>query len=257
MTNGEPTADQEPGPRDNRNIAIIALVVVLVVLIGAIGGYLLSGGLSDEPAVTTTLTPSTTVATTLPATSTTVPVTTVPQVTTTQVAASTTTSTAVSVTEGEATFAAVEDTYIDVDEPEDNSGDDEALELEHDPPSIKQGLVRFEVSGLPADVVVNEAILRFTVVMPNIAPVAVHEVLGEWSEGATTGANAPLLGDLVATIEPAEDGALFVETDVTDAIGDIGTIDFYLIVNTEGSETHFAARESGAGAPALILRWEP
>jgi hypothetical protein len=155
------------------------------------------------------------------------------------------------------TLRATRDTFIDVDEPTETNGDEAVLEVENDPPETKQALIGFDVTGLSEGVVINEAIMRLTLVTPHETPISVHDVIGEWSEAATSASNAPLLGDLITMIDPPEPGDVFVEADVTDAITGDGPVSFYLIPGTEIVEGDFAARESASGVPILILRWDP
>jgi hypothetical protein len=97
------------------------------------------------------------------------------------------------------------------------------------------------------------------VVVPVASPISVYEVMGTWSEATTNAANAPLLGDLLTTLEPPTAGEVFIETDLVDFIAGTGPISLYLVIDSADEEegAELSARESGAGAPALILRWEP
>ena len=153
---------------------------------------------------------------------------------------------------------AVEDTFIDTSDPTETNGDETVLEIENDPSPTKQALVRFDIPEIPADVTLTEATLRFTIVSPGTSAVSVHGVMGTWSEADTTAENAPLLGDPIVTLGPPEAGATFVEVDVIDVITESGPVSLYLLIDSPEQEedVEYSSRESGSGAPALILRWE-
>lgn len=238
--------EEGPVARDSRTMWIIVLAVVITVLLGVIIGYIASGGLSGEP--TTELAPATTAQ---PVTPTSAP----PAVTTT--AGSVTTSQPVaSDPPGQLTILASEDTYSDASDPEEINGFDALIELEDDPPEVKQSLVRFEVAGIPEGVAIEEAILRIHTTAPSSSPIAVHLVNGDWNETETGAANAPAVGDRVATIPPGGDQGEPLEGDVTGTVTGPGSVSFYLLSTTENT-TEIFSRENGANGPALILRWTP
>jgi hypothetical protein len=240
-TNGEDagaTGAETTNP-SSRNIVIIALAVVVVILLGVIIGFIVSGGLSDDPgselagATTTSVTVGSTVAPTTAAPSSTSPPT-------TQVP-------------GQVTVPAIEDTFTDALEPDEINGLSPVLEIEDDPPEIKTALVRFDVTGVPEGETITEVILQFSTVSAG-SQVAVHLVDGDWNEAETNATNAPLLGDRVGIILPQGEQGTLAELDVTGVVTGPGPIDFYL--TTLGDDTtEYASRDAGAGAPVLIVRW--
>ena len=241
-TNGEDTGatGAETTTPGSRNIVIIALAVVVVILLGVIIGFIVSGGLSDDPGsglageTTTSVAADTTVA---PATRTTTSSTSPP---TTQVP-------------GQVTVPAIEDTFTDALEPDEINGLSPILEIEDDPPEIKTALVRFDVTGVPEGETIREVILQFSTISAG-SQVAVHLVDGEWNEAETNATNAPLLGDRVGIILPQGERGTLAELDVTGVVTGPGPIDFYL--TTLGDDTtEYASRDAGAGAPVLIVRW--
>lgn len=240
-TNGEDpgATGAETTTPNSRNIVIIALAVVVVILLGVIIGFIVSGGLSDDPGselagdTTTSVTVGSTVAPTTAAPSSTSPPT-------TQVP-------------GQVTVPAIEDTFTDALEPDEINGLSPVLEIEDDPPEIKTALVRFDVTGVPEGETIREVILQFSTVSAG-SQVAVHLVEGDWNEAETNATNAPLLGDRVGIILPQGEQGTLVELDVTGVVTGPGPIDFYL--TTLGDDTtEYASRDAGAGAPVLIVRW--
>jgi hypothetical protein len=240
-TNGEDTGatGAEATTPSSRNIVIIALAVVVTILLGVIVGFIVSGGLSDDPGselageTTTTAAVTSTIApTTVAPSSTSPPTTQVP---------------------GQVTVPAIEDTFTDALEPDEINGLSPILEIEDDPPEIKTALVRFDVSGVPEGETIREVILQFSTISAG-SQVAVHLVDGEWNEAETNATNAPLLGERVGIISPQGQRGTLAELDVTEFVTGPGPIDFYL--TTLGDDTtEYASREAGAGAPALIVRW--
>ena len=240
-SNGEETGatGAETTTSNSRNIVLIALAAVVVILIGVIVGFIVSGGLSDDPGselavdTTTSITVGSTVAPTTVAPSSTLP-------STTQVP-------------GQVTIPAIEDTFTDALEPDEINGLSPVLEIEDDPPEIKTALVRFDVTGIPEGETIREVILQFSTVSAG-SQVAVHLVDGDWNEAETNATNAPLLGDRVGIILPQGEQGTLAELDVTGVVTGPGPIDFYL--TTLGDDTtEYASRDAGAGAPVLIVRW--
>jgi len=239
-TNGEETGatGDETTTSSSRNIVIIALAVVVTILLGVILGFIVSGGLSDDPGSELAVDTTTTAAVTSTIAPTTAPSSTAPP--TTQVP-------------GQVTITAIEDTYTDALEPEDINGLSPVLEIEDDPPEIKTALVRFDVAGVPEGETISEVLLQFSTVSAG-SQVAVHLVDGEWNEAETNATNAPALGDRVGIILPQGEQGTLAELDVTGVVTGPGPIDFYL--TTLGDDTtEYASRDAGAGAPALIVRW--
>ena len=223
------SSEETPG-RDRKQITIIVLAVVAIVLVGLIIGFVVSGGLSPGPTATT-LAPSTTVPATTPSTA--PPTTGVP---------------------GQLSVPAIEDTYVNSEEPQDVNGSEAALEIENDPPEVKQALVRFEVPAIPEGETIRAVTLRLFVLEDTDATIAIHEVEGEWSQVDASAANAPALGAQVATIVPAVPPGSTVDVDLTGVVTGPGQYDFYLSM-TEDDGAEFASIESGSSPPTLVIEW--
>ena len=237
--------EEGPAARDPKSVWIIVLAIVVTVLLGAIIGYALSGGLSSdpagEPAPTTTIAPSPTAA---PSVAGTAPPTT----------AATTTLPTPTDPPGQLTVLASEDTFTDASDIAEVNGFDVMIELENDPPDVKQGLVRFDVVGIPEGANIDSAELRLSPAAPSGAPIAVHLVDGDWHETDTTASTAPAVGDRVATIPAGGEGGEALVGDLTGVVTGPGAIGFYLLGTTENT-TEILSRENGANGPTLVLRW--
>ena len=238
--------EEERAPRDSKTIWIIALAVLVTVMVGAILGFVISGGLSDS--TTSESAPPTTAAVVTP--------TTAAAVATTAPAPVTTSQPVITDEPGQLTILSIEDTYTDASDPAEVNGFDSVIELEDDPPDVKQGLIRFDVVGLPDGVTVESAELRLTSTAPSAAPIAVHLVDGEWNETETSASNAPARGQRVATIPAGGANGEPVVGDLTGAVTGPGSISFFLISSTENT-TEIFSRENGANGPTLVLHWTP
>jgi acid phosphatase type 7 len=226
--------ENEPPAGDRKQTMIIVLGVVVTILVGLIIGYVVSGGLGGDPAATpTTTSPAVTIA---PGTDATTPSTLPPT----------------TVVPGQLAITASEDTYVNSGAPEENNGLEELMELESDPPEIKLGLVRFEVSGIPDGETIDLVTLRLFVMDDSDDVVGVHLVGGDWNQAETTGANAPPVGDQVATITPSVPDGTTVDIDLTSIVQGPGRYDFYL-VNPGDDTIEFATIESGTNPPLLIV----
>jgi hypothetical protein len=232
--------ENEFQPRDRKQTVIIVLAVVLTVLVGLVIGFVVSGGLSGDPAAAPTTLPAGTVAPSGP----TGPSTTAPA----PAAPST------SLGENQLGVTVSEDTYVDLGQPQDVNGLEDLLEVENDPPDNKQALVRFVVPAIPDGETLRSVTMRLYVVADTEEPVTVHSVEGPWTQADASGANAPAVGAQVANVPPGTAEGATVDVDLTSVVLGPGTYDFYLTTPSDDS-AEFAALESGANAPVLILDW--
>jgi hypothetical protein len=218
---------------------IIVLGVVLTVLVGLIIGFVVSGGLSNDPVATpTTLSTGSTVAQSGPSTPST---TAVPS-----------TSPTTQLGPGQVGVIVSEDTYVNSGQPDEVNGLEDVLEIENDPPENRQALLRFVVPEFPEDETLGSVMLRLFVLADTDEAVAIHAVDGPWTQADATGANAPALGAQLTTVPPGTPEGSTVDVDLTSVVLGPGTYDFYLTTATDDS-AEYASLESGANAPLLIL----
>jgi hypothetical protein len=247
------TEPQEQSP--HWRTSTIVLAVVVMVLLGLIIGYLALGD-SREPAAvgsTTTVTSAQSSTSSVPRASTT---TSFEPTTTTLVPPGTPLPTQPPDTsvDGQVTFTAVEDTYIDSGDTTRPRGFDPGLVLENDPPELKLGLIRFDVVGLPEGVEIESAVLRLYVEVAGDDALTVHGVVGEWTEAETTAVDSPEIGATVATIPPGFPDLDYVEVEVTDLIDGDGLVDIYVATSSPRT-TELGSRET-PGPPQLIVSWD-
>ena len=235
--NGENMNGGDGKPKDNRQTIIIVLAVVLTILVGLVVGFLATGGLSQEPTAAPTTTPAPPVSIDVPST------TAVPP-----------TSPTVSMPPGQTAVTASEDTSVNSGQPEEINGFEDVLEIENDPPENKQALIRFVVGDIPEGETLQSVSMRLLVIADTDQAVTVHTVEGPWTQAEANGANAPAVGPQVAIIPPGTAEGSTVDVDLTSVVLGPGTYDFYLTTSTDDS-AEFAALETGANAPLLILDW--
>jgi hypothetical protein len=205
----------------------------VVLLVGGIVGFLVAGG---DPPVTTTLPPPTT----LPPTTTTLPPT-------TTLAPTTTTTAAI----GGLELVAVEDTWVDSDDPGSAFGTSPVLETEQDGAEAKRALVGFEVAGIPDGATIASAVLRLAVLDGSEQGGLISLVDGPWTEAETTWASAPPIGAQIAPLVAPINGTV-VEVDVTSAVVGNGRADFYISTESEDG-IDVASRENPQAPPTLVI----
>ena len=229
--------NNENQPRDRKQTMIIVLAVVLTVLVGLIIGFVVSGGLSGDPVAEPTTLSTGTVAPSSPSTTTAAPA-----------------APSTSLGEGQLAVTISEDTYVDLGQPEDLNGFEDVIEIENDPPDNKQALLRFVVPAIPGGEILRSVTMRLYVAADTEEPVTVHSVEGPWSQADVSGATAPGVGAQLATVPPGAAEGSTVDVDLTGVILGPGTYDFYLTTPSDDS-AEYAALESGANAPLVILDW--
>ena len=232
-----------PEPR-RQNTALIVLGLAVLLLLGTVIGFLVAE-LRDSPSDTTELATGTTTSTVGTSTS----VGDGPSTT----GAAPTSTTQPPVPAGQpVTVLAAEDTVVSSSEPDASFGAANVLEIEQDgPDDMSWALVRFDLTSIPSDQPVINAILRLTVIDASSQVGLVNRVDGPWTEAETTWASAPLLGEPIAPLPGVEEGTQ-VEIDVTPAVTQAGIVDFYLTVSSpDGFE--FASRQATSGAPELVI----
>jgi hypothetical protein len=243
--NGETQGEKTPSWR---NPLVIGLGLVVLILLGAIVGFIASGGLEDDP-----IAAPTTIGSTVPQTSATSPATVPPSTPATSSTAPTPLGPVPDTSvEGQITYPAAEDTFTNTAEPDEVGGFEDTISLENDPPELKLGLIRFQVTEFPPDETVGTAALKMTIIATPDQPVTVHAVDGDWTELETNAGNAPLVGDVIATIPAGGAPGTEVEVDVTSAVAGEGTVDFYLSTTSDNS-IEFASKESGTGPRLTVV----
>jgi hypothetical protein len=144
---------------------------------------------------------------------------------------------------------------VDSAAPDEVFGEEEELETGEEGGNVQRGLIRFDLSTLPANQPVGKVILRLNVIDDSTVFGVLSRVDGPWTEEATTFASAPPVGVPIGAVPSGTDGA--IDLDVTSAVTGPGVVEFYLTTSsTEGID--FASRENGVGgAQMLVTLGEP
>ena len=150
-------------------------------------------------------------------------------------------------------FAPVLDTEVNADLPDTNFGKANALGVDGTP--VRIGYLLFNVS-IPPGEVVTKATLKLFTPSTSSADTFVHQVSNtEWSETATTYANAPPIGAQVAASGPYQGGS-YVSWDVTQAVAGEGLVSFALRRSSPDG-IPFNSREAASNQPQLIVESFP
>ena len=150
-------------------------------------------------------------------------------------------------------FAPALDTEVNADLPDTNFGKANALGVDGTP--VRIGYLLFNVS-IPPGEVVTKATLKLFTPSTSSADTFVHQVSNtEWSETATTYANAPPIGAQVAASGPYQGGS-YVSWDVTQAVAGEGLVSFALRRSSPDGNP-FNSREAASNQPQLIVESFP
>lgn len=114
------------------------------------------------------------------------------------------------------TLHTTDDTYINLNKPNQKNGTDKGIEIRNTGGGERQGFVRFDLGALPPDAQVSKANLRIWVdKLQTPGSLTVHEVLADWQEATLTAGTVPPLTSAFATVSIPDDKASFVLIDVT------------------------------------------
>lgn len=147
-------------------------------------------------------------------------------------------------------FASAADAYVDANHPQTNYGRQNNLHAEASPAVITY--LRFNLQGLSG--VVARARLLVYAYKTSRAGFDVRNVVdGGWSERALMFANAPMLSaSPVASSAPIRRGS-WVALEITPLVRGNGLVSLALTAVGAHAGLNLASRESGAGAPRLIV----
>lgn len=148
--------------------------------------------------------------------------------------------------QGETTFVAVADTYVDESKPNHSYGS--RVEFRTDGSPVLNSYLRFSVQGLSD---FSAARLRLYMRSGASQGVQVHAVTDNtWDEGTMTWSNAPGIDPAEIASDPAPSGT-WLEIDVSSLVTDNGLVSF-AITNANSTAVAIRARESQQ-APELIV----
>jgi hypothetical protein len=124
-------------------------------------------------------------------------------------------------------------------------------------PSVKRGLIRFNLSSIPTGSVISAASLRLFVSSTDGSPVAgnINAVNGSWAEKTVTYSSSPAVGSqIVALPNPANAGSS-VSANVTNAVTGKQVVDFYITTPNSDGLLYYTREKGSASAPQLAVTW--
>jgi hypothetical protein len=171
------------------------------------------------------------------------------------------------------TFIAVADAYLDQADPMANFGAEAKLLVERDitqpsDPVVKEALVRFDLTAIPAGATINRATLRLyqTAHIPGFTQTLVaYRFDGPWREGGVNWPGLPPVGALIGRGTAPDADEVWVEFDITGAVDDWvngpeATPNHGLVVRFPDGGPNggvvFSSRE-GDFAPQLVVDYAP
>jgi calcineurin-like phosphoesterase family protein len=153
------------------------------------------------------------------------------------------------------TVISSEDSYIDSTQPTANFGGGVTMWIRGGT-STQRGLLRFNLSAIPANAQIISAILKLSVSTDG-SPVAgnVNSVIGSWAENTVTYSTAPQVGALIAALPNPASPSSSVSIDITSYITGKTTADLY-ITSLNGDGVRYYTHEKGTTkSPQLLITW--
>ena len=127
------------------------------------------------------------------------------------------------------TVISSEDTYIDSSQPTANFGGAVTMLIRSNT-ATQRGLLRFNLSAIPANAQISSAILKLSVSSDGSSVAGnVYAVIGPWAENTVTYSTTPQVGALIAALPNPASPNSSISVDLTSYIIGISVADFYII----------------------------
>ena len=148
-----------------------------------------------------------------------------------------------------------EDSYVDSAQPTANFGGIVTM-LIRSKTSTQRGLLRFNLSTIPANAQISSAVLKLSVSSDGSAVAGnVNTVSGSWAENTVTYSTAPSLGSLLAALPNPASPSSSISVDLTSYIIGKSTVDFYITSSNADGVKYYAHEKSLTQSPQLIITW--
>jgi acid phosphatase type 7 len=153
------------------------------------------------------------------------------------------------------TVISSEDSYVDSTQPTANFGSGVTMWVRGGT-STQRGLLRFNLSTIPANAQIISAILKLSVSSDG-SPVAgnVNTVIGSWAENTVTYSTAPQVGSLIAALPNPASPSSSVSVDLTSYIIGKTSADFYITSLNGDGVRYYTHEKSSTKAPQLLVTW--
>jgi hypothetical protein len=150
---------------------------------------------------------------------------------------------------------ASEDSYIDNAQPTANFGSVVTM-LIRSKPSTQRGLLRFNLSAIPANAQITSAILKLSVSSDGSSIAGnVNAVIGSWTENTVIYSTAPQVGALIASLPNPASANSSLSVDLTSYIIGKSTVDFYILSSSGDGVKYYTHEKSRTLSPQLIINW--
>jgi acid phosphatase type 7 len=153
------------------------------------------------------------------------------------------------------TVISSEDSYVDSAQPTANFGSVVTMLIRGNT-SMKRGLLRFNLSVIPANAQINSAILKLSVSSDGSSVAGnVNSVIGSWAENTVTYSTAPQIGALIAALPNPASPSSSISVDLTSYIIGKSSADFYITSSNGDGVRYYTHEKSIIQSPQLIITW--
>ena len=153
------------------------------------------------------------------------------------------------------TVISSEDTYIDNSQPTANFGGAVTMLIRSNT-ATQRGLLRFNLSAIPANAQISSAILKLSVSSDGSSVAGnVYAVIGPWAENTVTYSTTPQVGALIAALPNPASPNSSISVDLTSYIIEKSVADFYIISPNGDGVRYYTHEKSITQSPQLIITW--
>jgi hypothetical protein len=148
-----------------------------------------------------------------------------------------------------------EDSYVDSAQPTANFGGVVTM-LIRSKTSTQRGLLRFNLSAIPANAQISSAILKLSVSSDGSSVAGnVNTVIGSWAENTVTYSTAPQVGAFIAALPNPASPSSSISVDLTSSIIGKSIADFYILSSNGDGVRYYTREKSATQSPQLIITW--
>ena len=153
------------------------------------------------------------------------------------------------------TVISSEDSYVDSAQPTANFGGVVTMLIRSNT-STQRGLLRFNLSTIPANAQISSAILKLSVSTDG-SPVAgnINMVIGSWTENTVTYLTAPQVGALIQALPNPASPSSSISIDLTSYVIGKSIVDFYITSPNGDGVKYYTHEKSTTKAPQLVITW--
>ncbi len=156
-------------------------------------------------------------------------------------------------------YYSIQDTYVDQRKTNLSFGSNSTIQIKSRSSQVKQGLVKFNISGIPAGAKITKATISLYVAKKSGSgnSVAVYEALGNWNRSTTWNQKPPIASSSEASMSVSKTGSYY-NMSVTGLVQDWvnGTEENNgIYVVARNGEMYFYSGESKKNKPVLTVEY--